>query len=136
MQKVINNNWFHCGKCGHLVKRTEAWFDPKTKKQVHYACLSSKGGLRLMHWEHCKRSTRCRGCGKIMEKGDVRLAVMVYGYHRKFWYYRCQACGQFYLSDRQDELKNTAGVLEELKKDVIETLTLPLRPLRLLRPIE
>ncbi len=62
-----------------------------------------------MHWEKCKRDTKCVDCSKQMVAGDHRLKVVQYNkvYDPKMkivrtWSkieYRCRSCGTAYIDD-------------------------------------
>lgn len=45
-----------------------------------------------MHWEKCIRPTRCRGCCKVMLKGETRLKVTERGLRFNIVKYYCSIC--------------------------------------------
>ncbi len=72
-----------------------------------------------MHWEKCKRDTKCIDCKKTMVAGDHRLKVIQYirgyrsntfAYPREPWFtkieYRCRVCGTAYIDDYNNYRKH------------------------------
>lgn len=90
-----------------------------------------------MHWEHCKRNTRCRSCSKVMTKGEVRLMTKVYHFNFIDIVYRCEACGASHLASKKEEiLKSIDDLTNSSISKVISKVEKREPRFRLLRPIE
>jgi len=83
-----------------------------------------------MNWEVCKRPTTCRGCYKIMPKGETRLRTIQPGYRFKEIKYYCQTCGL--LQERGWGIKDELLKYDESKRYIVVKRL----KRRFLRPVE
>lgn len=83
-----------------------------------------------MNWEVCKRATTCRGCYKIMPKGETRLRTIQPGYRFKEIKYYCQICGLL-----QEQGLQGWRIKEELEYEESKRYIVVKRSKRFLRPV-